>query len=407
MFSKKKTLIWVASLLNALLMAGFTFFWLRQPYWSGDEFALIRYTSIFKRLILPLEDFPPRERFLFVTLSWDKKLIEKSDADGFPIGYQPITDRKKLADFFSILAKKPDNHKFVICDVFFKDPSPDDSLLVASINKVPNVLCSYHKGDDDQPEYPALNVPRGLSDYETAQNGTFVKFKLVQNDTLRSLPLLMYEKIYRKKFKEGLWCDSLGGTPILNAFILDHRIRNFQLQTDTMYSRIYFGEELLMLPEEEIYAMTKDRIVIMGDFEDQDIHETVYGDTPGPLILLNAFLAIEAGDNRLSMWFLVFILTGYTLVSFKCFSENDLIERWVEKWSARSSFLGLALGVVSYALVLIVMSVISYFLFNVHLTILLLALYMNFLEKAVKFFRVRIYEKYILKKTSHLQAVES
>ncbi|MBY0424923.1 MAG: CHASE2 domain-containing protein, partial [Cytophagales bacterium] len=357
-----------------------------------DEFILIRFTSYIKKLVLKIDKKPPKEHFLFVSVSWDKALIDKLDAEGFPIGNQPVTDREKLAKFLHILNEKPNNHRFLIMDIFFKEPSPFDSALQYEFSRTKNYLCSYHKNEDDSPNYPDLNVKRGLSDYEVSSDafgfsyGGFAKYKMVQgaNDSLKTLPLLMYEHIFHKNLiKKAFWYE-LDGKPVYNTFILDFRIRPHHLFDDqNPMDKVYLGE-LLYLPTEAIHELTKNRIIVVGDYEDRDIHETIYGDIPGPLILLNAFLALENYDNEIEFSFLFFLFIGYFLVSYKCFRHKDFFEEFIiHKIFRGAKVRGFIINTLGYVMYFFILSLISYFIFDIHLTIIMMAIYMQLLEKLV------------------------
>jgi hypothetical protein len=357
-----------------------------------DEYMLIRVTSAFKRLVLHIEKKPSRSKFLFVGVSWDKALIDKLDADGLPIGNQAITDREKIARFIHVLNKKPDNHKFIVMDIFFKDPSPSDSMLQTEFRKLKNHLVSYHKRHDQNvPDLPVIKADHGLSDYENSEEGLlgisaggFAKYKLIQGDTLKTLPLRMFEKLNNRKLENGWLYDVLDdGTPVFPTFVVDHRIRSYDLfeAPDSLrYERAYLGE-LVNLPDDFIWELTKDKIIIMGDFEDRDLHETIYGSMPGPLILTNAYLALENLDNRIYWLFILLLFIGYFLISYKCFYSRDFIVGTIlSKWFGFVKLNRLTLSFLGYFFFFMALSLLSFFLFDTHLSILLLAVYMEVID---------------------------
>ena len=414
LFSKNKFNIFFWSAVNAMLMLWVTFFMLRIPYVLPDEFMLVQATSVTKNLLLGLEEKPDTNRFLFVNVAWDKVMSNRYDPDfpGYVVGKEPITDRAKLVGLLKLLEKNP-NHEFIVLDIFFKGTTEYDDELVRLINKIPRLLVSYHRDQNDKPDLPDLAIkPLGLSDIETVDDKC-LKFKVLHNDSLKSTPLLMYEKLHDQNFFKGAWFYYLGKHPVLNSFILDYRIRNYdysqkryasvnlgewiniayripqeidldmldfgdesfeeegfteeegdptdEVDIDAMLedsviteefdednleefstdSTEEFNDELFFADEEEniagiydleyldeetanelIYPLTKDRIIFIGDFEDRDIHETIYGNTPGPIILLDAFLALEYGDNLLKPYFsysidfiIYFYFLRYLLIS--------------------------------------------------------------------------------------------
>lgn len=391
------------SVLHALWLIFLTFLGLRIPHTTDEEMKLIQWTSGWKRIYLK-SDRPPESRFLFVNVAWEKQLVPRTDQDGFVIGNDIITNRGKLAQFISTLNEKPDNYKFLIVDVRYEEKfdvnvegqltadqallAMNDSLLVASLKGAKNYVVSYHADVQGRLKPPVFDVEAGLSNYETTDEGTIVKFSAIQADTARTTPLLIHQAIYHSHYKKGFLFDFMNGRPVLNSFIIDHRIliHPSDFASDTYYSHAHLGE-ILKMPSPLIHELVKDRIVVLGDFEDRDIHETIYGALPGPIILVNAFLAFENGDNRITAGFVILLLIGYTFISYRCFSqinflENIIINRLPFPEDVKKILATLA----DYLILLIILSIVSYFLFNIHVTILLLAIYMQVLEWVIAFF---------------------
>lgn len=396
--TQNKIFLYFFSLVNAFFLVWFTFFSLSYPYALPDEYLLVQTTSVTKNLIFGLEQKPDTNRFLFVNVAWDKILADKFDPQvpDFPIGKEPITDRNKLIALLDLLAKKKD-YAFVVLDINFKGKTEYDSILTERINQMPRLLVSYHRDDKDKPDLPDLKIKHlGLSDMEKVQEKS-LKFKIFHNDSIKSTPLLIYETLYKKKFKKTDTFYFLGDKPVLNSFILDYRIRNFDY-TSGKYSKVHLGEWIdpafgyMDYAEENIdekylndyvFGLTKGRIVFVGDFEDRDIHQTIYGNTPGPMILLDAFLALEAGDNVITWQFLTFLFILFLLISYITFGYDKVYGKWLHKITFRkydekeTFFESLTVYLIFFAL----MSISSYFLFNIHIGVLVMAFYMNIMEK--------------------------
>lgn len=469
------------SIINSGIMLWITFFLLSSPYVFLDELLLIQYSSIARNVILGLQEKPDSSRFLFVDVAFDKELIAKNqeivtpadtiifeendttiiaadtmvlddgelliteadttiiqagekqifpaDTSYFQIGNEVITDRFLLAKFLEALARKKDHYKLILMDVNFIGDSPNDSLLQAIIPKVPNLLISYHRdpGNKWKPRYPDLPIPKenlSLSDIEKTDNIN-IKFKLLHNDSLKSTPLRMQEILTGKKFHKESWFYYLGDTPILNSFILDYRLRSYQYTKSQRYSKIYLGEAIRFaleigdpdLLDEMIHDLTKDRIIMIGDFDasnGNDIHETIYGDIQGPLILLNAFLALEAGDNVITWSFLLFLFCTYFFLSYVALSTVEVYGKWVQK--VINFQIRILLGILTpilkvlkididldkelrkdastfasfsgFTFILMTISIFSYFFFNTHIGILTLAIYLNLIDKMNRVFMI-------------------
>ncbi|TAF66974.1 MAG: CHASE2 domain-containing protein [Cytophagales bacterium] len=384
------------SIANTMVMFWITFFLLSLPYIYGDELLLLRATSVTKNLLLGWEEKPDSSRFLFVDVAWEKELIDKFDenAPEFPIGQEAITNRQSLAAFLDTLSQKP-TYKMIILDVNFMGKAASDSLLLVAIKKLPNLIISYHRDEKDSLVYPDLAIPKeklGLSDIEKTDD-VVIKFNLFHNDSIKSTPLLMYEKIYKKQFQKSSFAgiSYLGEQPIFTSFILDYRLRAFDYTYTKKYAKTYLGE-LLFAPKDFLQTLTKNRIIFIGDFDlnnNNDIHETIYGNTQGPLILLNAFLAVEAGDNQVTWALIGFLFVCFFSISFTTFYTVELYGRWIQhllNWFSKkkNEDISLVASLTSFLTIFIIISVFAYFLFGIQIGILALAVYMNLMDKLNK-----------------------
>lgn len=411
---KKKIIIGIASFINAIVMLLITFLLLSTPYALPDEYWLVQASAVTKNLIFGLEKKPDSTRFLFINVSKDKALIDLEDPDfpGYVVGNEAITDRAKLVKLLEILIQKP-NHKFMVFDIDLKGKSESDSALAALINKMPNLHVSYHLDDKDKPDYPEMPIKKKLtlSDIEKVQE-QFLKFKIFFNDSIKSTPLVMYETVHKKKFKKGyspLGIHYIDKQPIFNNFILDYRIRSRDY--GTRYPKIYLGESLkicedstgqmnIETAETSLLKLTKDRIIFVGDFEDRDIHDTIYGKIPGPIILINAFLALEYGDNKIVLNLVLYILLVYTTISYLVFSRKYVwsyyFKKKVKRWKEENPKIKMYGGVVFYVLFFSSVSIISYFIYELHVGGLVLAFYI-FIIDYLKTWLNRIIEKRSIK----------
>ncbi|MEM7040925.1 MAG: hypothetical protein AAF570_28435, partial [Bacteroidota bacterium] len=255
----------------------------------------------------------------------------------------------------------------------------------------------HDSGGPNHPIFPNLNL--GLADYYTVDD-EFLKFRLVRNG-YPTVPLRMFEMLEEGKFQEGAWFWEWNGKPAMNDFVLDFRIRQRDIfRRDTLGYPSAHLYDLLALEElgilDEIHAFTKDRIVVVGDFNLRDMHETMYGEMAGPLILTNLYLALKNGDMRLPLLFPLLLFFVYLLLSYIVFTTNDFFENLIRRLSSNDFVLLLATGI-SYLLILGAVSVLCFILFNFHINFLFLALYFN----AVEWLRA-----YILKRRARRAAVQ-
>lgn len=377
----------VIASLNASLMFYVALFLLRQPYVHGDEELIIQLSSVLKNIVLGLEDKPKRKDLLFINVSYDRQLIDYLDADGFLVGNRVITDREKLSLFLEILAQKEAKFKHLLLDVRLEDSSEQDAPLQKAIRKLGKKLTlSAHLDDSSKIEKLALKGHNGIADYRTA-NDVFIKFNLLPNDTLKSVPLKAYEAIYQVKLQEKNGFYWLNGKRILIAFVPEIRVRNFDLLKAKRYNMLNLGE-LLMLPDEQVHEIIKDRLLVLGDFVETDNHQTIYGETAGPLILLNTLIALEKGDNVFSNAFILFLLASYFLLSLLAFYPGDFWKNVLLHYFPNPR-LEYIVGVLGYLTLLIITSLIAYFAFGTHLSILYLSIYLYVLDRLFDWFYIR------------------
>lgn len=365
--------------------------WLvNQNFVYGDEKILFQVTSGIKKILLGLEEKPSVSDYIFINCSYDNMLIPMYDDEGFAIGNQPITDRKKLSMFFERLNNKPDSYKYLVCDIFFKDSSAFDSLLRSKIKDLKKCIFPYHLSDSGTVEEPIFIANKGLADYHSIQY-VFMKYPLITNDTLKSLPLKMYEDITGKKFiKKGVY-SLLGGKPSFNTMIIDFKLRYYELldrNSGRMYNLVNLGD-LLRMKDSVFYKSINNKIILIGDYYERDIHQTLFGKMSGTLILLNIYLSLIAGENLISIGLFLLLFIGYFAISFDLFSESDIKERKYAVKISRTKFGKFLLKYLSYVFYLTVISVITYFVFNIHINILILAFYLKGVDSLLKFVRKR------------------
>ncbi|MCX6158860.1 MAG: CHASE2 domain-containing protein [Ignavibacteriae bacterium] len=320
---KKHKLEYSLSAISALIMLVLTFFLLESNRTYGDDTFLVKYSSIFKKLILKIDDKPKQDELLFVNVSYDPMLIDKLDADSIPIGQQIITDRSKLARLFKVINQKPDNYKYIFCDVFFKDGSEFDEDLNSQLMKAKNLVIPYHGAGGGNYQLPLFDVNRGFADYDYIE-GSFLKFKLLQDDTTRSVPLILFDKINNGKFeKKGLFYYT-NNKLCFNNIILDQKVRYYDIiegMSPNPYPFVHLGE-FVSLSDSMINETVKNKILLVGDFLERDMHSTVFGKTPGTIIVLNAYLTLLKGDNVIPFLFFPYLFLCYFYLSFRVFNTN-------------------------------------------------------------------------------------
>lgn len=378
-----RILFWGMIVGHAALMVGIALYLQSLDFMRGKEARLLKHAAAVFRTLIPETTKPSFDEYAFINVSYDKQLIDRLDADGFPAGNEAITDRGKLAQLFHILNEDP-SYKYLICDIFFEGTSPQDSALQAEMAQLPRSIFTYHTADTGGFRKPIFNdINLGLADY-AAIGGNFLKFRLVRDGT-PTLPLQMYEEIEGGTFESSGPFWYLNDKLAFNDFVLDYRIRNADLHRDTLnypYSNLF---DLMMLANygaaDQVREYTRDRVVVIGDFEVADQHPTMYGDMAGPLILTNVYIALKNGDNRLTWGFPLFLFVVFCYLSYIALTSKDFFETMITRRIAKNNlFLQILAQGITYMVFLALTSVISFLLFNHYINFLLLTLYLNIVE---------------------------
>ena len=383
----KKFTSYVLLVAHALFLLILSFVLLSLPYTYENEASIISWVSVTKNTLFGLETKPDPKEFLLVNVAYQKKLLPRVDEFGFEIGNEALTDRQRLAELFQKTATY-NNHKFIFCDVFLDTPTPDDSILETSVHDTRRILFPYHRVDGEFVK-PVVDVPYAFSDYES-DFGTFLKYSYIQYDTCRTVARKIHESLSKESFDKGLLFHRRNGHPILNSFILEFPVRQYDIfRNDTLgYSSIHL-QNLLELPDDMIRETLADKLIIIGDFLESDLHTTIYGTTAGPLIHLNAYLNLRDHRNDVSLLFIVYLFLVNLAISFWLFFPGKIGSF---QWFARiqnSKIGGFIVDYVKYASFLLLASVLSYIIFGIHLNILIISLYITIVENGMQYLAER------------------
>jgi hypothetical protein len=254
--NRKRIGLWLISAIHAFFLIVVSYYWHKQPFLYDEELTLLRISSYFKRLVLNIDDKPELDNYLFVDISWEKMLVDKYDEYGFPIGKEAVTSRSALLEFFQRAGKFESRPEFVVCDIFFDVPTRYDKDLEEAINQFKNVLCvSLYDSRIDSSYYPVLKVPTATTSFETSE-GVFLKTKLLFNDSVKILPVHLYERLHGKTLRADDHFDWPTFQINLNSFVVDHGIRNYDLYSGEVTRKVYLSE-LLLLDDASIEEQAK------------------------------------------------------------------------------------------------------------------------------------------------------
>lgn len=265
---------------------------------------------------------PETDRYFFVNIAYDKELVPVYDEYGFPKGEIDVINRERLNRF---LCQLNNSHKYVIFDVLLSKEfqSPNDSALIETILDTDRIVVA-HSEKATLPDNRLLEKS-GYTDYSTSILETnFVKYEFLKNDS---------NTIASKAFRDltnGVQVKKSGPFYFKNghlqwkALTLRFPIKLWDSSSDkrkkTEYSfnedKIYnLGSEILDL-EMDVPELVKDKIVVIGDFTEDDIHDTYMGKIAGPVINVNALEALLNNELEIPWWLIGTLFCLYTLITY-------------------------------------------------------------------------------------------
>jgi CHASE2 domain len=222
---------------------------------------------------------------------------------------QIITDRGKLDTLFRMLNQYV-NPRLIICDLYFDLPSAKDQALAQTLSQTPHIFCAENTGNDGR-QIPNLFFGKGSAPtaYQTYPHpwlifgNTLIKFRPILEDGRKTLPVRLYEDYTNHAISNsyfGIYADhglNLNSLTVQPNVMLDPDtvVKADQIKPiDTLIRDLKFNRL------ESRSNLSRKKIILIGDFHN-DIHGTAYGTTPGPIIVLNLFISLLNGANRLNI----------------------------------------------------------------------------------------------------------
>jgi hypothetical protein len=365
------------------------YFWLGSSYTFEDEALLIKWTTLIKNELMGIGPRPSPQKVLFVNTAGSKvPVFTRADALSLKPAVELITDRQKMALFMDLLIPFKENIELIVTDVVFDMPAEGDSILKDKFGRLEDkVLAVSYMSENDSIVTPLFPVPYALSTYRSSSEMYF-KYPVAYKGN-KTVPTVMYEKYTGSKIeKRGpFFWDK--GRLILKAPITNFRITldDFILGSDldeTNYS-VHHLETLVnmgqFMDRQDLEKMFSGKMIMIGDFS-TDIHETVTGRMPGVLVLYNAFLTLVYGDNILKFGWVLLMITGFTWITHRILSGKGLYLLEGIKRKFRSGWVHFMIDSIDEILYLAILTLLSYFLFNIHISILILFVYLKIGELA-------------------------
>lgn len=374
-FSPQRRRLVLLSLAHAGVLTLLTLWWMSVGTWEfGDEVVIERITQS-RYLLFGTEDplvTKTKQKLLLINCSYDKMLVPYKD--DFGEGTRPITDRKKLTALLAIINRAPVKPDYTLWDIFLDYPSPYDSALIAELRTLNRVILSTYLTDSGTVYQPYAGLTYALAQYATMSD-TFLKYRLLHNNEASYVPasLAMNQQGYSWRKWAGF---AFGNGWWLNSFIVDLPIRRVHMDNNeiTVWN---VGEALENFTPEEIQETVAGRLVVFGDFYENDVHETFLGQQPGPLILVNTYLGLVNGSARITVLLFSCIFLLYLAATLYVFHLREYREKILTQKIYRARIARFLFKYLTYIVIFAIYTVLVYLITHQHVQLLLFALYFN------------------------------
>ncbi len=370
---------------HSLLLVILTYSWMNLNFeFADDMIKVARVNEVLQYLLLDKRDSPTEEikkKLLLINCSYNKMLVPFEDDRGS--GTRAVIDRPLLTEMIHILRQaKP---SMILFDIFLDNPSAYDSALHAELLQFSPIIMSSYLNTDGSMNRPHPGLLYARAQYAT-NIGSFLKYQLLDNDSIKYVPSIMYElttldTLQRlgpiARSKTAWW---------LNSFIVDLPIRQSHIDNNevTMWN---LGDILKYSSPEEIQSIANGKIVVIGDFYEYDIHDTLLGKQPGPLIIVNTYLGLLKGVPKITFWGFFFVWLLYFACSLYILRLHGYRKKIQTSRFFRGKVMKFALKYFSYLVFFSLYTVLLYALTGKHFELILFALYFNLFEFLVRRYR--------------------
>jgi hypothetical protein len=358
----KKICVYSIALVLSILMSSAGVFIGNFPYSIADETSwLCVGENIVRRWFNGAED---SDDAYFVNVGYDKQII---DVEVSPLesGHMVITDRKVLLDFLDIADRA--DYKYIFLDIRFEKgfETVYDSALFAKIASMRDIVCAYHYEplvDEQGIQFNGFEIadttllPKcAYNDYFTSVlSSNFTRYAYLQEGRT-SVALRMYQDINGKTVRQHGCFYYNDGAPCENCPYIPIWGRVSPVTCDSVTSAQYYnlGPFLMTLPEQQLIADMKGKIVVVGDFE-EDTHDTYMSMQPGPYLTYLAYKYLARGGNNISFPVILLMALVYFLM-IKFILEGRPLIPW-----CKYRIIRILAALLSYSFILLLICIIVF-----------------------------------------------
>lgn len=330
---------------NALLLVVLSYVGTNLPYALGSEGALMKRLEVARQVVKsPEEDSRLAGYFLPVNVGYDREMVPVTDEFGIYTGELPIVSREKIWRLLEMLDTGA--YRCVVVDVNFlrQDSSAYDKRLFEAINSMPRLIVAGNGGEE---QAPGIREDRlAPAQYSvTIDENNFVKYRF-NHAGQRDIALRIYNMTRGRDSDLRGFLPQEDGRLAFSAIYLPLPYRIEGAYDENFEKNFYnLGEDILKVYDREsLSALTRDKIIMIGDYTGGDDHDTYAGTMSGPAIISNAVIALSEGKHivkwgNMGIMFGVYLLIMCAIVAGP---EKVLPERirQMKLWRFATMFMG-------------------------------------------------------------------
>lgn len=384
--TQKKKIVW--SIVISVGMLAFSY-WVQNlnfPLPISGEKALITTYEMTRNWLRP--HLNERNDVLAINVSRNKQLVYNEDSTLT----SAVTDRRLLLKLLKYLEKK-DDYRYIILDIGFSKyyKTNIDSTLFSTICRMRDIVV-FQNPEDHLPNKRLIKKAGIAGYYATPTESDFVKYPY-----MGSMALKMYEDCTKQSVKK---CGPIyhdGWHLARSSVILDYNYIPLDFYDLGCCWNKMEGSSTLMI---DIWKSTG-KYILIGAFEDEDIHSTHIGPMPGIAINFNAFLALQKKHHHVSITLGIILLFVFFTLSYLIFSQRELCKslatihfsstRWIR---VLQRILMLVCSWIGFTMVLSVICLLTYLCIDEVYDILATSTLFGIFNVMVKLYNIIAYDDY-------------
>ena len=333
----------------------------------------------------------------YVDVSAIKKLYSYQDSAGTLTPYNDwLTDREILNQFIDC-CRNAGGYRYIIVDLRFEanGNSNVDTLLFSTINNTPNIIIAKNSNRDVS--YQFIDEAKiAFAEYPIAENfSDFTRYPVFRDNDQ-----YIYTKVYEDLsgntitrfgplyFDNGRLCHNsifirLASKDVYEVLTTE-QFEEFDEDEIPATEINQIGELLDSLEIKSIPDYIKGRYVVIGNFKDDDKHDTYVGYKQGSELVFNAIMTLNNQNHLVKCFFAFFLFVVYFGVLLLVSTDYSIQRLIPFVRNSKSKLLRFIFSLFEYSVIFIIIDLVLFTVFGIAYSfiaqVFIVVLYKNFIE---------------------------